>query len=334
MSAEENQLRFETLTKRLEGNDSSVFLSYGWDSPEHTAWVKKLADDLSDRGITVVLDRDLGFPDEAAAFTIALAMHCRHMVAVMSPRYAESNMLGLVEYDFEKRLSPSIAVEIGQYPGTDDELFQEVLAGVERLKGMAGREAHLEEALSGLPKHAILVALLAFLLQTQVWRVTGDFNSQRMSAMQLSALRQELREMAPRFPAQCRLFFDGWAFDEYSMFAMNAGYYSSMTTLFRSGTNCFVDWPVLNFCCDRDYNDSLGKLVGRIRAKRGHSGRDAQGSSERAVFAGENLPVGTVLWRKGDARLVVIRPSFAENSNLHGVLIQIHRDWERMHIRT
>lgn len=66
-----------------------VFISYSHDSPEHKAWVRSAANDLSQRGLDVVLDQNDLKPGQDIHYFVESAVHSSDFVLlVCTPDYA------------------------------------------------------------------------------------------------------------------------------------------------------------------------------------------------------------------------------------------------------
>ena len=65
-----------------------VFISYAWESEEHRAWVKALADHLLTDGIEAIVDRyDLGLGDRLPQFMEESVTSADYVLIVCTPTY-------------------------------------------------------------------------------------------------------------------------------------------------------------------------------------------------------------------------------------------------------
>ena len=73
----------------------SVFISYSWDSNEHCAWVKALAERLRENGVGALLDKwELPFGADRTHFMEQVASS-EFILVICTPRYAtKGNVLG------------------------------------------------------------------------------------------------------------------------------------------------------------------------------------------------------------------------------------------------
>ncbi|RYE19889.1 MAG: TIR domain-containing protein, partial [Sphingobacteriaceae bacterium] len=79
-----------------------VFISYAWDTKESDAWVKKLATDLRDSGIDVILDKwKLAPGDRMPLFMETSIRDNDYVVIICTPKYKlkSENRLGGVGYE-------------------------------------------------------------------------------------------------------------------------------------------------------------------------------------------------------------------------------------------
>lgn len=71
-----------------------VFISYSWDSPSHKEWVAKLAKDLADNGIYVLLDEYLEGGTTLSSFMELGIERAKKVLVIGTPNYREK-CLGL-----------------------------------------------------------------------------------------------------------------------------------------------------------------------------------------------------------------------------------------------
>ena len=73
----------------------NVFISYSHDNDEHKQWVRKLASDLRNNGIDVILDQwDIGPGDDLTAFMEKGVTSADRVLVVSSPRYVQKANVG------------------------------------------------------------------------------------------------------------------------------------------------------------------------------------------------------------------------------------------------
>lgn len=100
-----------------DGHEDSApraFVSYSWDSREHSAWVLQLATRLRNNGVDVVLDRwDTDLGTDLSLFMERAADTDYRVVAVCSTRYAEKADAaeGGVGYE-RKMITPSLMADL------------------------------------------------------------------------------------------------------------------------------------------------------------------------------------------------------------------------------
>ena len=102
----------------VEGRDAGsaprVFISYSWDSAEHTAWVLQLATRLRSNGVDVVLDRwDTDLGSDLSLFMERAADTDYRVVAICSIAYTEKADAaeGGVGYE-RKMITPSLMADL------------------------------------------------------------------------------------------------------------------------------------------------------------------------------------------------------------------------------
>lgn len=67
-----------------------AFISYSWDNEQHKQWVKKLADELSESGITVILDQnDLVLGDPLPQFMEQSIAGSDYVLIICTPQYKQ-----------------------------------------------------------------------------------------------------------------------------------------------------------------------------------------------------------------------------------------------------
>ena len=72
-----------------QNNPITVFISYSWDSEEHKAWVKMLADRLTDEGLEVLLDQYEIPGNSLTSFMQDGIAKADKVIIVGTPRYKE-----------------------------------------------------------------------------------------------------------------------------------------------------------------------------------------------------------------------------------------------------
>ena len=81
-----------------------VTFSYSWDNEEHKAWVKKLATDIENKGIDVILDqKHLGYGEQIPTFFERSISGAKRVLCIMTPNYkikADNEKDG-VGYEFQ-----------------------------------------------------------------------------------------------------------------------------------------------------------------------------------------------------------------------------------------
>ena len=76
---------FDEVTKVVR---AKVAISYSHDSEEHKKWVKKLADDLENNGIKVLLDQnDVTLGDDYPAFMEKSISNAQRVLCILTPNY-------------------------------------------------------------------------------------------------------------------------------------------------------------------------------------------------------------------------------------------------------
>ena len=67
---------------------TTTFISYSWESPEHNAWVERLADTLMEAGIEVILDKyELRGGDDIHRFMELALARSQHVLVICTPTY-------------------------------------------------------------------------------------------------------------------------------------------------------------------------------------------------------------------------------------------------------
>ncbi len=87
----------------LEDEIISVFISYSWDNEEHKEWVLKLANELTDNRINVVLDRfDLTAGKGMTQFMEKAVNRTNKVLLILTPNYKHKadNRIGGVGYEY------------------------------------------------------------------------------------------------------------------------------------------------------------------------------------------------------------------------------------------
>jgi hypothetical protein len=89
---------------QTEGKVPVVFVSYSWDSPEHEAWVVKLATKLRENGVDAILDKwDLGLLGKLLPHFMETAIsRSDRVICIMTPNYKKKteNLTGGVGYEY------------------------------------------------------------------------------------------------------------------------------------------------------------------------------------------------------------------------------------------
>lgn len=86
-----------------ENETISVFISYSWDTEEHKEWVLNLANELTDNGVYVILDRfDLKAGKAMTHFMEKAVNQADKVLLIMTPKYKDKadNRLGGVGYEY------------------------------------------------------------------------------------------------------------------------------------------------------------------------------------------------------------------------------------------
>lgn len=104
------------MTEQDPGQESppQVFVSYSWDTPEHSAWVLALATRLRSNGVDVVLDRwDTDLGSDLSLFMECAADVAYRVLAVCSERYTEkaNDAEGGVGYE-RKMITPTLMSDL------------------------------------------------------------------------------------------------------------------------------------------------------------------------------------------------------------------------------
>lgn len=95
----------KTLVEEVKENEvPTVFISYSWDSPEHEAWVVKLAEKLVGNGVNIILDKwDLGrLGSLLPNFMEQSISKSKRVICVMTPNYKKKTdrLEGGVGYEY------------------------------------------------------------------------------------------------------------------------------------------------------------------------------------------------------------------------------------------
>ncbi|MBI1944533.1 MAG: toll/interleukin-1 receptor domain-containing protein [Deltaproteobacteria bacterium] len=74
----------------MRSNPPKIFISYAWESDDHTKWVVRLAEDLQGAGAYVLLDRwDVGLGGDLPRFMETAVRRADHILLVCTPAYAK-----------------------------------------------------------------------------------------------------------------------------------------------------------------------------------------------------------------------------------------------------
>lgn len=84
----------ESVLGKIPDGRRVVFISYSWDSPSHKEWVAKLAKDLADNGIYVLLDEYLEGGTTLSSFMELGIERAKKVLVIGTPNYREK-CLGL-----------------------------------------------------------------------------------------------------------------------------------------------------------------------------------------------------------------------------------------------
>lgn len=79
----------ESILGKIPEGHPVVFISYSWDSPEHKAWVAKLADDLTSKGIFVLFDDYLDSGTTLPMFMEYGIVRSDKVLIIGTPKYKE-----------------------------------------------------------------------------------------------------------------------------------------------------------------------------------------------------------------------------------------------------
>lgn len=92
----------------MEAENKKVFVSYAWDSEEHKEWILKLATDLRQHGVDVILDQwDVRLGDDLSSFMEQGLTKSHLVICVCSDKYIAKTNDGLGGAGYEKRILAS-----------------------------------------------------------------------------------------------------------------------------------------------------------------------------------------------------------------------------------
>lgn len=92
----------------MEAENKKVFVSYAWDSEEHKEWILKLATNLRQHGVDVILDQwDVRLGDDLSSFMEQGLTKSHLVICVCSDKYIAKTNDGLGGAGYEKRILAS-----------------------------------------------------------------------------------------------------------------------------------------------------------------------------------------------------------------------------------
>jgi len=289
---------------QLKRNPRSVFVSYGWDSDSHRAWVARLADCLRSDGFDVVLDRFLGMDVE---HVFALGMSCRNILIIGTVKYTETCLLGNVPCSRRYSQTPSFSTPF--LPAQEEWSLQNSVHAANILLHVFGRLQHDPDA--------DLAALIT-------------------EAREKHALESEQIAFRP--------FWEGWGVDENQSILLGENQVDRIAMVLRDGQHCICRYPIIDARREEDFDGcvlsvraflnrparpGLKTLANPIvyRGASGKVGRGFEPATGAAALHHSDWAEVT-FWRLSPHQVTVLRACRAPDNSVN---ISMHRfmDWER-----